>query len=61
MKTWWSVNSLAEVLRPVRLALIKENCRQSKILTFSARKVFSSLALHWGYRDKVSAAPLALP
>ena len=40
MKTWWSCGSSAEVLRPERLALDKENYRRCRILTFSARDVF---------------------
>ena len=35
IRTWWSDNSLAEALRPKKLALDKEDCRWYKILTFS--------------------------
>ena len=44
MRTWWSCNSLAEVLRPESLVLNKEDYKRYKILTFSAWRAFFSSA-----------------
>ena len=61
MRTWWSCDSLAEILRSEKLALDKEDCRRYKILMFFTQRAFSSFAFRWGYQDKASAAPLNLP
>ena len=58
MKIWWRGDKFGlKSVRPEKLALVNKERKQYKILTFSTRRAFFSLALRIGYQEKVSAAP----
>lgn len=60
MRTWYRVKKLKVALRPERLALVSNDCKQWGVQVFSAQKVASSLLSLSGKQDRAFIALFVL-